>query len=108
MLVYCLKRIGLAVLTIFCIIAITFFSMNAIPGGPFDAEKAPSEEVKAVLMERYNLEKPLFEQFVIYVKNHKSENCFVLYQLDKANGRGRSRIRNQYTEIMQGMRYELR
>ena len=69
MLVYCLKRIGLAVLTIFCIIAITFFAMNAIPGGPFDAEKAPSPEVKAVLMERYNLDKPLSEQFFMYVGN---------------------------------------
>lgn len=69
MLVYCLKRIGLAVLTIFCIIAITFFSMNAIPGGPFDAEKAPSPEVKQVLMERYNLDKPLTEQFAIYLGN---------------------------------------
>ena len=69
MLVYCLKRIGLAVLTIFCIIAITFFSMNAIPGGPFDAEKAPSPEVKQVLMERYNLDKPLTEQFTIYLGN---------------------------------------
>ena len=69
MLVYCLKRIGLAVLTIFCIIAITFFSMNAIPGGPFDAEKAPSPEIKQVLMERYNLDKPLPEQFAIYLGN---------------------------------------
>ena len=69
MLVYCLKRIGLAVLTIFCIIAITFFSMNAIPGGPFDAEKAPSPEIKQVLMERYNLDKPLTEQFAIYLGN---------------------------------------
>ena len=69
MLVYCLKRIGLAILTIFCIIAITFFSMNAIPGGPFDAEKAPSPEIKQVLMERYNLDKPLTEQFAIYLGN---------------------------------------
>ena len=69
MLVYCLKRIGLALLTIFCIIAITFFSMNAIPGGPFDAEKAPSPEVKQVLMERYNLDKPLGEQFAAYLGN---------------------------------------
>ena len=69
MLKYCLKRILLAVVTMFCIIAITFFAMNAIPGGPFDAEKAPSPAVKAVLMERYNLDKPLGEQFLIYVGN---------------------------------------
>ena len=69
MLSYCLKRIGLALLTLFCVIAITFFAMNAIPGGPFDAEKAPSPEIKQVLMERYNLDKPLPEQFVAYLGN---------------------------------------
>ena len=55
MLKYCLKRLVLAVVTLFVIMAITFFAMNAIPGGPFDSEKAPTPEVKAVLMERYNL-----------------------------------------------------
>ncbi|MBQ0146224.1 MAG: ABC transporter permease [Lachnospiraceae bacterium] len=69
MLSYCLKRIGLALLTLFCVIAITFFAMNAIPGGPFDAEKAPSPEIKQVLMERYNLDKPLPEQFIAYLGN---------------------------------------
>lgn len=69
MLKYCIKRFLLAIITMFVIIAITFFSMNAIPGGPFDAEKAPSEEVKMVLMQRYNLDKPLGEQFISYLKN---------------------------------------
>lgn len=69
MLKYCIKRFILAIVTMLVIIAITFFTMNAIPGGPFDAEKAPSEEVKQVLMERYNLDKPVGEQFVIYIRN---------------------------------------
>ena len=55
----------LAILTLLIISAITFFAMNAIPGGPFDAEKAPSPEVKAVLEARYNLDKPVPEQYVI-------------------------------------------
>ena len=69
MLRFCLKRFFLAVLTIFIIIAVTFFAMNAIPGGPFDAEKAPSPEVREILMQRYNLDKPLGEQFIIYIGN---------------------------------------
>ena len=69
MLRFCLKRLLLAVVTILIIIAVTFFAMNAIPGGPFDAEKAPSPEVRAILMERYNLDKPLGEQFLIYLGN---------------------------------------
>lgn len=66
---YVIKRVILAIVTIFIIAAITFFTMNAIPGGPFASEKAPSKEVQAVLEARYNLDKPVYEQFVIYLKN---------------------------------------
>lgn len=66
---YVIKRVILAIVTVFIIAAITFFTMNAIPGGPFASEKAPSAEVQAVLEARYNLDKPVTEQFIIYVKN---------------------------------------
>ena len=66
---YIVKRIGLAIVTIFVISIITFFAMNAIPGGPFDSEKATTPEVRAVLEKRYNLDKPLVEQYVIYMKH---------------------------------------
>lgn len=66
---YIVKRVILAVATVFIIAAITFFTMNAIPGGPFASEKAPSESVKKVLEARYNLDKPVGEQFIIYIKN---------------------------------------
>lgn len=66
---YVVKRLILAVVTIFIVCAITFFAMNAIPGGPFNAEKAPSPEVQKVLEERYNLDKPVGTQFVLYMKN---------------------------------------
>ena len=66
---YVAKRILLAIVTVFIVCAITFFSMNAIPGGPFEGEKALSPEIKATLMERYNLDKPVGEQFVLYLKN---------------------------------------
>ena len=66
---YIVKRVILAVVTVFIIAAITFFTMNAIPGGPFASEKAPSPEVQRVLEERYNLDKPVVEQFFIYIGN---------------------------------------
>lgn len=69
MLKYCTKRILLAILTIFIVAAITFFAMNAIPGGPFNKEKATSEAAKAVLEARFNLDKPVGEQFILYLKN---------------------------------------
>lgn len=66
---YLIKRVGLSIVTIFIISAITFFAMNAIPGGPFNSEKALSESTKQVLMERYGLDKPIMEQFVTYITN---------------------------------------
>lgn len=66
---YTLKRVLLAIVTVFIISVITFFTMNAIPGGPFAAEKAPSAAVKATLEKRFNLDKPVGEQFIIYIGN---------------------------------------
>ncbi len=66
---YIFKRILLAIVTIFIVCAITFFTMNAIPGGPFAGEKAKSPEVQAALEKRFNLDKPVGEQFIIYMKN---------------------------------------
>ena len=65
---YLLKRILLAVLTVFIICAITFFAMHAVPGGPFNREKAMSEATVAALNARYGMDKPVFEQFILYMK----------------------------------------
>ncbi|MEG1604887.1 MAG: ABC transporter permease [Clostridia bacterium] len=67
MLKYAVKRILLAIVTVFIIAAITFFAMNAIPGGPFDKEKAPEPEVQAVLEARFHLDKPVYQQFFLYL-----------------------------------------
>lgn len=68
MALYIVKRLLLAVLTIFLIITITFFVMKAIPGGPFLSEKAPSPAVTAMLEAKYGLDKPIMEQYVTYLK----------------------------------------
>ena len=49
MLVYLLKRIGLAILTVWAVITITFFVMRAVPGGPFVGEKATTPAVQAAM-----------------------------------------------------------
>ncbi len=66
---YVLKRIFLALFTVLFICVITFALMNAIPGGPFNKEKALSEATIASLNARYNLDKPLYVQFIMYMKN---------------------------------------
>jgi oligopeptide transport system permease protein len=67
--IYIVKRLILAVITIFLIITITFFVMHSIPGGPFLSEKAPSPAVTAALEQKYGLNKPLFEQYTTYLKD---------------------------------------
>lgn len=64
---YIVKRVLLAIFTVFLIITITFFVMNAIPGGPFLSEKSPSKAVMAQLEAKYGLDKPLLERYVIYL-----------------------------------------
>ena len=66
---YVFKRVILAIVTIFIVCAITFFTMNAIPGGPFNGEKATSPQVREPLEERFDLDKQVGGQFVIYMKN---------------------------------------
>lgn len=66
---YILKRIGLSLLTVLIVITITFFVMHAVPGGPFLGEKAISEAAKAALEAKYGLDKPLFEQYITYLKD---------------------------------------
>ncbi len=80
---YVAKRALLAVLTVFIISAITFFSMHAIPGDPFTSEKAMPADVRAAMMARYSLDKPLGEQFLLYMKGLMSGN----WGISMKNGR---------------------
>ena len=73
---YIVKRVFLAILTIFIVSLITFFAMNLIPGGPFNTEKAMSPAVIAALNERYGLDDPVPVQYVNYMKRLLTELDF--------------------------------
>ena len=66
---YVVKRLLLAVITIFVVATLTFFLMNAVPGGPYEAEKAISPQAKAALEAKFGLDQPLGVQYVTYMKN---------------------------------------
>ncbi|MCT4593234.1 MAG: ABC transporter permease [Anaeromicrobium sp.] len=57
------------VVTLLFVITITFFLMHAAPGGPFSREKALPEAIMKVVEARFNLDKPVWEQYVIYLKD---------------------------------------
>ena len=66
-LMYILKRVALAALTVWVVITITFFVSRAVPGGPFMGEKAISEAAQKALEAKYGLDKPVFEQYTTYL-----------------------------------------
>ncbi len=68
-LLYVLKRILLALLTVWIVITVTFFVMRMVPGGPFLSEKAASPEATKALEAKYGLDRPLFEQYFTYLKD---------------------------------------
>ncbi len=68
-LLYFLKRLILAALTVWVVITVTFFVMRAVPGGPFLGEKALSEEALAALEAKYGMDKPLLQQYFTYLKD---------------------------------------
>ena len=66
---YILKRMLLAVLTVWIVITVTFFVMRAVPGGPFMGEKAITPAAQAALEAKYGMDKPLFEQYTTYLSD---------------------------------------
>ena len=68
-LLYIIKRILLAILTVWVVITVTFFVMHAVPGGPFMSEKAVSPAAQAALEAKYGLDRPLMTQYVTYLKD---------------------------------------
>ncbi|MBN2604588.1 MAG: ABC transporter permease [Bacilli bacterium] len=65
---YYVKRFFSAIFTILIIATITFFLMRMIPGGPFTRERQVPDEILAALNARYNLDDPLFIQYLNYMK----------------------------------------
>ncbi len=66
---YVLKRVALALLSIWIVITVTFFVMRAVPGGPFVGEKATTPAAQAALEAKYGLDKPLMTQYFTYLRD---------------------------------------
>lgn len=70
MLKYIFKRLLLGAVTLLILATITFFGMHAMPGSPFQQDnKVLSAETYAAMEAKYGLDKPVGEQYVIYLKN---------------------------------------
>ncbi|WP_419725066.1 ABC transporter permease [Terrisporobacter petrolearius] len=76
------KRILMAIFTIFVAATITFFLMKLVPGSPFASEKA-NEIAQQALNEKYGLDKPVFEQYKIYLQQLLHGDLGVSYKLQR-------------------------
>ena len=68
MLKYTLRRILTALVTIFVLITLTFFLLKMIPNGLF-TDPNISAEARAKLYTLYGLDKPVWQQYLIYMRN---------------------------------------
>ena len=67
MLSYAIRRLMIAIPTLFIVITVAFFMMRIAPGGPFDQERALPPEIEKNIKAAYDLDKPLLEQYTIYI-----------------------------------------
>jgi len=69
MLRYIVKRVGYMLFTLFIIVTITFFMMRSIPGDPLaNYVLRMPEQTRELFKAKYGLDKPLFTQYLIYLK----------------------------------------
>jgi ABC-type dipeptide/oligopeptide/nickel transport system permease component len=67
LLAYILKRLVQGAVTVWFIATATFVAMHAVPGDPLRGERIANEQILANLEARYGLDKPLLEQYVVYI-----------------------------------------
>lgn len=69
MLNYTLKRLLAGVITVWFIATATFIAMHNVPGDPLMNDKAVSAEIRKNLEKKYGLDKPVWQQYFVYLGN---------------------------------------
>lgn len=66
---YILKRLVISIITIWLIVTACFFLLRLLPGNPFASTTLMTQETLDKMMAYYGLDRPLWEQYVTYLKN---------------------------------------
>ncbi|MCY3885354.1 MAG: ABC transporter permease [Gammaproteobacteria bacterium] len=66
---YVLWRLLQGVITVWFIATVTFFVMHNLPGDPLADDKAVSEKIRENLEAKLGLDKPVVQQYFIYMRN---------------------------------------
>ncbi|MEC7640787.1 MAG: ABC transporter permease [Nitrospinota bacterium] len=65
---YFFKRVLHGFPVLITVATLTFFIMHMVPGGPFDRDKKLPPEIIANIEAKYHLDKPLWQQYLLYLK----------------------------------------
>jgi len=66
---YLVRRVLWLVPVLLFVSMITFTLMHITPGGPWDKDKAVPPQIVANLNAKYNLDKPAWQQYLMYMAN---------------------------------------
>lgn len=66
---YIIKRIFIAVITIWLLVTITFVLMHMMPGEPFLGQKALPDDIMAAMNSKYGLDQSVYKQYLHYLSN---------------------------------------
>lgn len=69
MLRFIFRRLFYMLFVLVIVSMITFVLMRAVPGGPFNTERGTPRPVQEALERRFGLDRPLPEQYLIYISN---------------------------------------
>lgn len=69
MISFMLRRLLWMAITLWVVFTVSFFLMRSVPGGPFDRDRVLEPEIEKNLKKRYNLDKPLYQQYAIELGN---------------------------------------
>ena len=79
---YILNRLAISVVTLLVIVLVLFLLMKMMPGTPFNDEKL-TETQKAAIYAAYGLDKPVLEQFWIYICNMLKGDFGISYAIQR-------------------------
>lgn len=79
---YILRRLAISLVTLLVIVFVLFLMIKLMPGTPFNDEKLTPEQ-KDLIYKAYGLDKPIFEQFFIYLGNMLKGDFGISYAIQR-------------------------
>ena len=77
---YALRRLLVALPTLWAVITVCYLLLHLTPGGPFDGERALAPAVLANLKAKYHLDLPVWQQYLLYLRGLLSGDLGVSFR----------------------------